>query len=89
MSSTSALQDIVIARPRDMDDHVTWLLQRHRFLQALQTAQEHAYVLLCLLVCAVAFDRPCLSGGTLSVLRSTAWQKSILICPMNREPTGY
>jgi hypothetical protein len=35
--------DLVVARPRDYDDHVTWLLQRERYEEALKYAKcfEH------------------------------------------------
>jgi hypothetical protein len=34
--------DIVVAKARDCDDHVTWLLQRQRVEEALKYAEEHA-----------------------------------------------
>jgi hypothetical protein len=36
-----APKDIVMARPRDEDDHINWLLERSKFEQALQYAEEH------------------------------------------------
>ncbi len=34
-------KDIVVARSRDVDDHITWLLQRSRFEDALIAAQQN------------------------------------------------
>ena len=32
--------EIVVAKPRDADDHVTWLLERQRFREALSAIEE-------------------------------------------------
>lgn len=32
--------DIIVVRPRDLDDHVAWLLEHHDFEAALRTAEE-------------------------------------------------
>jgi vacuolar protein sorting-associated protein 41 len=34
-------KDVVIGRPRDFDDHVTWLRERGKFEAALRVAEEH------------------------------------------------
>ena len=34
--------DIVVAKARDCDDHVTWLMQRQRVEEAMKYAEEHA-----------------------------------------------
>ncbi|KAL9657386.1 hypothetical protein ABK040_014374 [Willaertia magna] len=34
-------RDIVVARPRDADDHIKWLVQRNRFMEALAYAKEN------------------------------------------------
>ena len=34
-------KDIVIARPRDLDDHISWLLERERFNDALAAAEAN------------------------------------------------
>eukprot|EP01113_Clastostelium_recurvatum_P018176 TRINITY_DN2143_c0_g1_i1.p1 TRINITY_DN2143_c0_g1~~TRINITY_DN2143_c0_g1_i1.p1 ORF type:complete len:931 (-),score=291.81 TRINITY_DN2143_c0_g1_i1:56-2848(-) len=36
-----APKDIVIARPRDLDDHISWLLDRKRYNEALQAAEAN------------------------------------------------
>eukprot|EP00457_Paulinella_chromatophora_P001670 gb/GEZN01001672.1/.p1 GENE.gb/GEZN01001672.1/~~gb/GEZN01001672.1/.p1 ORF type:complete len:883 (-),score=119.02 gb/GEZN01001672.1/:239-2863(-) len=33
-------KDIVVARPRDLDDHITWLLEHEMYAEALQAAQN-------------------------------------------------
>jgi hypothetical protein len=38
-------KDIVVARPRDVDDHITWLLQHDRYQQALEAAQANPTIL--------------------------------------------
>jgi len=38
-------KDVVVGKPRDEDDHVEWLLQHHRFQQALQQAKDQAKLL--------------------------------------------
>ena len=35
-----APQDLVVARPRDLDDHITWLLDRERYEEALLAVDE-------------------------------------------------
>jgi vacuolar protein sorting-associated protein 41 len=35
-------KDIVIGRPRDMDDHIAWLLERRKYEEALQATETHA-----------------------------------------------
>ncbi len=35
-------RDVVVARPRDQDDHVTWLLERERYEEALKVCEESA-----------------------------------------------
>lgn len=35
-----APKDIVVARPRDLDDHIAWLLERERYEEALQAAER-------------------------------------------------
>ena len=37
--------DIVVAKARDCDDHVTWLLQRQRVEEAMKYAEVHASAL--------------------------------------------
>jgi hypothetical protein len=37
--------DIVVAKARDCDDHITWLLQRQRVEEAMKYAEEHASAL--------------------------------------------
>ena len=34
-------RDIVVAKSRDMDDHISWLLERRRFGQAVEEAEQH------------------------------------------------
>lgn len=34
-------RDIVVARPRDLDDHMGWLLERGRYEEALQAAEAN------------------------------------------------
>jgi hypothetical protein len=34
-------KDIVVARPRDVDDHITWLLQHDKYQPALEAAQAN------------------------------------------------
>eukprot|EP01091_Cochliopodium_minus_P012545 TRINITY_DN3820_c0_g1_i1.p1 TRINITY_DN3820_c0_g1~~TRINITY_DN3820_c0_g1_i1.p1 ORF type:complete len:888 (-),score=239.42 TRINITY_DN3820_c0_g1_i1:117-2780(-) len=34
-------KDIVVGKPRDLDDHIQWLVEHHRFAEALKTAQEN------------------------------------------------
>jgi hypothetical protein len=38
-------KDIVLARPRDLDDRVSWLLSRSRFKEALETADSNQALL--------------------------------------------
>eukprot|EP00112_Aurelia_sp_Birch-Aquarium-sp1_P017987 Seg4227.1 transcript_id=Seg4227.1/GoldUCD/mRNA.D3Y31 product="Vacuolar protein sorting-associated protein 41" protein_id=Seg4227.1/GoldUCD/D3Y31 len=38
-------KDIVLARPRDMDDHITWLMERDMFEEALADAVKHEHLL--------------------------------------------
>jgi len=38
-------RDIVVARPRDSDDHVKWLIQKNRYTEALKYARENEKVL--------------------------------------------
>ena len=40
-----APSDIVVAKPRDYDDHVAWLLQRQRYEEALHYAQTYEHAL--------------------------------------------
>ena len=35
-----APRDVVVARPRDPDDRVAWLLEKSRFAEALQAAEK-------------------------------------------------
>lgn len=35
-------KDIVLGRPRDLDDHVAWLLERRRYEEALMATETHA-----------------------------------------------
>lgn len=52
------LQDIVVGKPRDADDRLDWLIQHHRFEQALHvleadgslSAASHAKVKACLII---------------------------------------
>jgi hypothetical protein len=37
--------DIVVAKARDCDDHITWLLQRQRVEEAMTYAEAHAATL--------------------------------------------
>ena len=32
-------KDIVVAKPRDLDDHISWLLQNERYPEALEAAR--------------------------------------------------
>eukprot|EP01117_Protostelium_nocturnum_P020637 TRINITY_DN938_c0_g2_i1.p1 TRINITY_DN938_c0_g2~~TRINITY_DN938_c0_g2_i1.p1 ORF type:complete len:911 (-),score=318.10 TRINITY_DN938_c0_g2_i1:20-2752(-) len=34
-------RDIVVARPRDLDDHITWLLERKRYETAIRVAESN------------------------------------------------
>jgi len=34
-------RDIVVARPRDLDDHISWLIERRRYEEALQAAEAN------------------------------------------------
>ena len=34
-------RDMVVARPRDFDDHISWLLDRRLFGQAVEEAEMH------------------------------------------------
>lgn len=36
-----APKDIVVARPRDLDDHISWLLEREMYEEALAAAEGH------------------------------------------------
>eukprot|EP00794_Sanderia_malayensis_P011371 gene11371-12556_t len=38
-------KDIVLARPRDMDDHIAWLMERDYFEEALDEAVKHQHLL--------------------------------------------
>ncbi len=33
-------KDLVLAKPRDLDDHIGWLLDRSRYEEALSSLQE-------------------------------------------------
>lgn len=33
--------DIVVAKPRDLDDHITWLQERERYEEALKAIEGH------------------------------------------------
>ncbi|KAH3698729.1 hypothetical protein Pelo_19877 [Pelomyxa schiedti] len=35
-----APKDIIVARPRDMDDHIDWLLEKHKFAEALMECEH-------------------------------------------------
>lgn len=34
-------KDIVVAKPRDLDDHITWLIEKKKYAEALKEAEEH------------------------------------------------
>jgi len=38
-------KDVVMAKPRDLDDHITWLLERERYEEALQAAEANKKLL--------------------------------------------
>lgn len=40
-------KDIVVATPRDLDDHISWLLERHRYEQAYTDAARNPEQLKC------------------------------------------
>lgn len=33
-------KDLVLSKPRDLDDHICWLLERYRYEEALTSLQE-------------------------------------------------
>ena len=71
-------KDVIVARPREEDDHVNWLIDHHHFEEALNVVKNSGNVVKhSLLSVGVAYISDLLNQNDLK-----SWQKAASLCPI-------